>query len=248
MARYTRHDTKRIALLLPTYDKQSYNRLAVVNFSQEFPECCMVEVCSSALGHCFNVGYQAMIQKVQKGELDYILMLHADIVPIQPHWGSILMDEMIEHQASIMSAVSPIKTEQGLTSTGFFRKEDDEKNFWNPIRLTMKELTALPETFTHPRLIVNTGCMAIDARQQWAQELVFDLKCFVDLKSHRSWYIPEDWLMSKECYTKGGKVYATRKVALEHYGHVGFPNTQPWGTVPSEGAMEVYLKEGYNNG
>lgn len=245
---YTRHNPSRVALLLPCYDKTSFNRLAVVNFAAQFPDAKLCEVSSSALGHCFNVGYQAVRKMADKGEIDYVGMLHADCVPLQQNWGEILMDEMLEHQASIMSVISPIKSADGLTSTGFFSKEDDEKDIWHPIRLTMKEVFQLPETFTHPRLIVNTGIMMIDIRQEWAKKLVFDLKCFVNLDNYQSWYIPEDWLMSKYCYKSGGTVFATRKVKMQHYGNVGFPNTEAWGNLASEGALEVYLKEGYENG
>lgn len=241
---YTRHDSKRIGLILPTYDGQSYNRLAVVNFSHQFPEAKIVEIASSALGHCFNVGYQTLLGEVEKDRLDYILMLHADCVPLQQNWGQILMDEVLDTKASVLSAVVPIKSAAGLTSTGVMKEEDDKKGIWFPIRFTMTEVMDLPETFTHPRLIVNTGVMCIDARQQWAKDLVFDIRCLVNKEDRQSWYIPEDWMMSKLCWMQGGTVWATRKVQVEHRGVVGFPNTQAWGTKASEGAMEVYLKEG----
>lgn len=241
---YTRHDTSRIGLILPTYDGQSSNRLAVVNFNNQFPDCKCIEVTSSALGHCFNVGYQALLKFVEQGTMDYILMLHADCVPMQQNWGQILIDELIDTKASVISVVVPIKSQAGLTSTGVMRNEDIRQSLWHPIRFTMKEVMDLPETFTHPHLIVNTGIMAIDARQEWAKKLVFDLRSFVHLETKDCWYIPEDWLMSKMCWESGGTVWATRKVAMEHKGNVGFPNTSPWGITTTEGAMEVYVKEG----
>jgi len=240
------YDSKRIGLILPTYDGQSYNRIAVVNFALQFPESKSVEIASSALGHCFNTGYQTLLKLVDKGELDYIMMLHADIVPVQASWGEILIQEMLTTKASVLSVVSPIKSHAGLSSTGVMKKDEADSNMWNPIRFTMKEVYKLPETFTHPRLIVNTGCMIIDARQQWAKDLVFDLRCFVHKETGQSWYVPEDWMMSKVCWQAGGTVWATRKVLLEHRGVMGFPNTQPWGTMETEGALEVYNNEGAN--
>lgn len=241
---YKNYDSRRIGLILPTYDKTSFNRLSVVNFAQQFPDAKIVEISSSCLGHCFNVGYQSLMKLVHAGEVDYIAMLHADVVPVQAKWGEILFDEVLATGADLLSVVIPIKSQYGLTSTAVFKEEDFKANVWNPIRFTMKEVFQMSETFTHPRLAVNTGCMVIDARKDWAQKIVFDLRCLVDLKNYRSWYIPEDWLMSRACIVGGGKIYATRKVQVEHFGNLGFPNTQAWGAVASEGAMEIFLQEG----
>lgn len=237
---YTRVDSKRVGLALPTYNRQSYNRVPLMNFARQFPESPVIEVASSALGNSFNTGYQAFRQLADEGKLDFFVMLHADVVPLTEQWGSILLDEILDTGADIVSTVLPIKSGSGTTSTAILPKTKDLT--WNPIRFTMAEIFQLPETFTHPRLIVNTGLFVLDMRKEWTKKLVFDLSSHVNHEKYYSFFIPEDWRMSLDCLNAGGHIYATRKIVAQHFGDVGYPNNSTWGSKASEGAMELYLK------
>jgi hypothetical protein len=230
-------------LILPTYNQWSRNRQAVVNYARAIPSSPIVEVASSCLGHCFNLGYQIARKVYAEGQATHAIMLHADVVPGQGLWGHLLLQEAERVQASIMSVVIPIKTHNGITSTAIERKSVVDSNGWHPIRFTMKEVMQLPETFTHPRLMVNTGLMVIDLRQEWAHELVFDLESKVDLPNYRPYFLPEDWKMSRFAQAKGATIWATRKVSAMHYGEVPFGNDKEWGSTATEGAMEIFLQE-----
>ena len=80
-------------LLLPTYNRWSVNRMAVSNFTREFPGAAMIEGQSSCLGHCFNMVWQFARQAVEKGEITHAIMLHSDVFPTQQNWGSLLLNE-----------------------------------------------------------------------------------------------------------------------------------------------------------
>ena len=42
-------------------------------------------------------------------------------------------------------------------------------------RFTMKEILARPETFTHPDLLVNTGMLLVDMRDDWIERAYFTI-------------------------------------------------------------------------
>lgn len=231
-------------LLLPTYNGWSRNRQAVVNFARNLPNTPLIEISSSALGHCFNIGYQLARKEHAKGKCTHVIMLHADVVPITGNWGQVLIEESLRLEADILSVVMPIKTQEGITSTAVERKATQDAQGWHPIRFTMKEIMQLPESFTHPRLMLNTGLMIIDMRKPWAHELVFDIDSRVDVDNFRPYFLPEDWQMSRFAQVNGASLWATRKVRAVHVGEAPFGNDKPWGLCATEGAMEVYLHEG----
>jgi len=233
-------------LLLPTYDGWSKNRQACINYGRNLPQSPIVEITSSALGHCFNIGYQMARMEADKGNCTHVLMLHADVQPLQNNWGELLINECEEVKAGILSVVIPIKTHEGITSTAVERKETQDKQGWHPIRFTMQEIMTMPETFTHPRLMVNTGLMVIDMRQPWTKELIFDLNSCVDLPKYRPYFLPEDWKMSRFAQSCGVSLWATRKIHVYHVGETPFGNNKAWGSKATEGALEVYQHEGYD--
>jgi hypothetical protein len=115
-------------------------------------------------------------------EYDYFVMLHADIVP-QPGWLEKLIELIETTSYRMISAVVPLKSPLGITSTGVGFLDN-----WYGIRkrLTMQEVFRLPETFdiTHlyaagilppaenpaveDVLLVNTGCFIANLTASYA--------------------------------------------------------------------------------
>lgn len=230
-------------LALPTYDGSAFNRAGIISYVREFPEGMIVEPSSSCLGHCFNIAYQMARREADEGRCTHFIMLHADVIPLTAEWGSILLEECETYKAGIVSAIIPIKTHEGLTSTAIEKQETQDNNGWHPIRFTMKEVFQMPETFTHPRLMLNTGLMVIDMRQAWTKGLYFDIQCHVKVDSYEPYFLPEDWLMSRYAQRNGASLYATRKVQVIHKGSAPYGNDKAWGAKASEGALEVFLHE-----
>jgi hypothetical protein len=126
----------------------------------------------------------------------------------------------------------PLKSTQGLTSTAI------EVGDPYPIkRYTMRELATMPETFTHEKILLNTGVMLMDLSAPWIEETVFQMKDEV-IRDKDGNFAPqtlsEDWFFSKWARSKGARLFATRAIQLDHVGVHSFPNVGAWGTVQTE--------------
>ncbi len=204
---------------------------------------------TSMLPRCFNLLLADALNYKGERPITHLAMLHDDIAP-DAGWLDILLDELERTGADIISAVSPIKNEKGLTSTAI-----DVGDPWIVRRLTMHEVYQLPETFEAKDirwnvggkpLLVNTGCwLAKFDRAFW--------EAFADeergngqsgfrfiTKLHRmpdgvwaSLDQPEDWQWSREAHALGQKVVATRKVLLDHE-HPQWNNRSGWGQWPTD--------------
>lgn len=227
-------------LALPTYDGSSMNRSAVVSYARHFPEGAIIEPSSSCLGQAFNMGYQYARKEADAGNATHFIMLHADVVPLNHDWGQILLEECELNKATALSAILPIKTSEGVTSTAIETRETVESNHWHPVRFTMKEVMQLPETFSHPRLLLNTGLMVIDLRYECTRKIVFDIQCGIHFDRYEPYFLPEDWLMSRYVRDNGGTLCATRKVRALHLGKAPYGNDKPWGSKETEGALDIY--------
>ncbi len=207
------------------------------------------EPSASLLAHAFNMSVCAARNAASEGhQIDYVAMLHNDVEVVPPTrpdeklWLNILIDELESTGADIVSAVIAIKDQRGITSTAV--AGDDQ---WNPLfRLTMKQVMALPETFSnadlgHPdrALLVNTGCWVARAGA-WLGEFpgytIRDRLVCKEVQTaegvRRLWHpevVPEDWGASLWLHARGMKVMATRKVKLNHVGNFRFGNDSPWG-------------------
>lgn len=212
---------------------------------------CPVAYSISALANCFNKLWCEALVGSNRGQFSHFAMLHSDI-EAEVGWLDKLMDELQKHELGMVAAVSPIKSEDGLTSTAV----GDVNDIWCQRRLTMREIYQLPETFTdgdlyewkkaagrlEHRLLLNTGCWVADlSLPQWrhideeTKEMRF---CFTqkDRIVEREGklnadFAPEDWLWSRECHKAGIKIAATRKVKLDHFGRTAFSNDCVWGTL-----------------
>jgi hypothetical protein len=175
----------------------------------------------------------------------YFAMHHSDIAA-PAGWLDVLIDELENEHADLVSAVVPIKDFQGLTSTAVIDLERDARR-----RLTVTEAMSLPLTFdakiagaklgaNQPVLLVNTGLWVCRfAGQPWVEEHYFHTGD-ATRRTPEGWkahVFPEDWLFSAELAARKLKVLATRKVPVMHYGRAPFGiggEQLPWGTLESD--------------
>jgi len=209
---------------------QASNRPGLVEFN--FAE-------GSALGFVFN---RIWVTALGMPAVTHFVMLHADVVP-EPGYVDKLLEIADREKADIVSAVIPIKTTQGATSTAIGDIGDPWKN---KKRFTMREIMDLPPTFDAERagfsgdpLLVNTGCLLVDIRNQKFRAIdgngnmkfYFTLqdRIRVSMPNVYAEFIPEDWNFSRLAFDAGMKVVATREIRVEHMGKYEFPNDCAWG-------------------
>lgn len=170
------------------------------------------------------------------GDYTHFVMLHADIAP-NPGWLDKLIEVMERFQADIVSAISPIKDERGLTSTAIENIEDP----WHPIRFTMKEVFKLDPSFTRPDLLLNTGLMLVDIRKPWVNQVRFHVEDAIKIVEGKRYplFMPEDWLFSRDARAAGAQtLVATREVLLNHIGGAYHDNASPWGTCEHDPILD----------
>ena len=192
----------------------------------------LIKPVSTILPFSFNQGWCGALDLRDSGvPLHYYAQIHDDVTP-PPWWVDTLIAEMIEHKADVCSAVIPIKSEKGNTSTAVFHGD-----LWLPKRLTMTEVMELPETFTAEDvggpILPNTGLWVADITKPWVDSICFDfLNRIRRLPNGKrvAEFVPEDWLFGSQLMEAGAKVIATRKVVVNHSGTSDYPNDRAWGT------------------
>lgn len=196
---------------------------------------------SSFLTKTFNDLWCAALNRRSLG-VTHFAMIHADISPITRGWVDVLMSELIRLDADMVSAVSPIKTPHGWTSTAVAINDDDP---WLRRRLTMKEVYDLPETFgaddVGGPLLLNTALWVCRLDKPWCEQVCFDVANRI-VRENGVWRteaISEDWMFSAALNRLGCKLYATRKVTLSHEGRGDYKTDHVWGTQEKD---EVFLK------
>jgi len=210
-----------------------------------------IKFTNSLLGRSFNHVYAEAIYAAETNpNVTHFAMLHTDVSPGR-YWLDVLWEECQRLQADILSVVIPIKSPEGLTSTAIDNPEDS----WQPKRrLTMTEVMGLPETFDasdlvkagfnpdNDLLLVNTGCMIVDIRKDWTHALDENdcLRCYFTVddrvqkqedKKYCVSVIPEDWNFCRSACSVDPdvRIFATRKVRIEHRGDASYCNDQAWG-------------------
>lgn len=215
-------------------------------------EVVRAQVNSSLLTKAFNNLWCAALNARAQG-VTHFAMIHADIVPAEPGWLDTLLAELTRLGADVVSAVSPIKSDLGLTSTAVALDLGDP---WLCRRLTMREVYDLPETFgaadVGGPLLLNTALWVCDLRRPFWDEVENDATtgklCF-DFRNRivrdpetGAWHaetVSEDWLFSQELNRRGAKLYATRKVVLGHEGSAEYSTGRAWGRQATD---EVFHK------
>lgn len=220
----------KLFLALPNYGHQRFNTIPIIHavtepgpFDAIFPE----EHPGSLLAYGFNLLWVRALEERQHG-CTHFLMLHADVVPIERDWLARLHQEMVTHNAQVLSAVVPLKDPCGLTSTACYTDGGALR------RLTMTEAMARPETFTAPDLLVNTGLLLVDLRAPWVEEICFTVTDRIAKHEDGSYTVHvlgEDYGFSLQARRLGIPLWATRAVPLSHAGLSWFPNSHAWGTV-----------------
>lgn len=196
-------------------------------------------VSSSVLPSTFDTLWSIALNYFERGEVTHFAMQHDDVVA-QEYWLDLLLDELDRLDADLVSAVVPIKDHRGLTSTAI----DDSGDVWNPRRLTLAEVHRMPETFTDPLILLNTGLWVCDLSKPWVWRTngVGDLMCSFHQRNRirrgpSGWVAEmrsEDWEFSRLVRAAGGtRQFATRKVKLRH-GPEWCTNHQVWGTCSTD--------------
>lgn len=247
-----KHPTIKIALLTPTYNRSGDwgSALGALAYASQKYRVAPIQKGHSALCQNFNMLLNVALNSEEA--FTHVAMLHTDVSP-EPCWIDKLMAIMDNLAADFVSAVIPIKTDEGLTSTGIGDHDDP----WQPIkRFTMKEVYELPETFTasdagyggYP-LIINTGCWIADLRMPlWSETDANGVARFAFEQIYRrrklpngKWiaeFEPEDWRLGKALHKAGARYYATRAVRLQHIGEKAFNNFEIWGLDTDPQARE----------
>lgn len=179
----------------------------------------------------FNA-FLIMAQMLHKeGKADYFLLWHSDIIP-EAHFVDKLVDIAEEKGAEILSVIVPIKDQNGYTSTALDEPVGDMPPQWRVRRFTMKEIFEKPETFTDPKLLVNTGLLLVKLSAPWVKDIYFHFEDTI-IEHHGSRLavlFPEDWMFSRDARKLGcTSQWVTRAVKLTHVGHQQFPNYGIWG-------------------
>jgi len=193
----------------------------------------------SALCSNFN---HLWCQALNMPNVTHFAMVHADILPME-YWLDVLVREMEQEQAQLVSTIVPIKDNLGITSTGIVLPG----NHWTPKRrFTMQEIIGMPSTFdaelagySNERLVLNTGCWLADLRDaRWKTELPdgslvahFEMRDMIRKVEgeYRNFFEPEDFFFSRTVQELGMKAVATRKPNVTHIGNFGYTNDAPWG-------------------
>lgn len=177
----------------------------------------------SVLTYNFNVLYSMAINL----GASHFAMIHDDIEP-ENFWLDILLHEMKEHEADMISAVVPIKDSKGITSTAF-----ESEDFYKPHRISVREVIKdFPKTFTHDKILLNTGLMLVRLDKPWAKKVCFKFQDEIieTEKGLEPRNEPEDWNFSRQLRSHGAKLFATKAVKIIHYGVSGYSNFIEWGT------------------
>ena len=204
----------------------------------------------SLLAFVFNRLWAEALCYAAVGKVDYFVMLHADVCPVEG-WLDTLVGECERLNADVVSTVIPIKQsgvpwEKIATTTAVGTMDDT----WHPTRkLTLGECHSFPPTFSiadtpwpKQRLLVNTGCWIADLRKPFWLETYADgkLKHYFTIrdgiKLHgrfpdgRLQIEPlvesEDWGFSRRLPVDA-KVYATTAVKVVHVGEAKWRNWMP---------------------
>jgi hypothetical protein len=186
------------------------------------------ESCSSVLPHAFNELLAQALMLRDDGRITHFAMIHAD-VEAPRGWLDTLYGEMWTRGLAAISAVIPIKNQDGRTSTSI----GDVNNRWAVRRcIHLHEREMLPATFTAKDvckdgelLLINTGLMLLDLRYEFWNTFAFQFHNRIVQAADRegnSGYMAqqrtEDWEMSHDLHAAGLPYGATWRVKVKHHG------------------------------
>ncbi len=172
----------------------------------------------------FNACLAMALNMRDKG-ITHFLLLHEDVAIQSADWLNKMVAIAEDKKADVLSVVSPLKVEKGLTSTALDNGVGHQVR-----RLTLKEIYKDYEpTFTAPNLLVNTGLILIDLRtsifadpanvKSLAFTMVDEIKFFRPDTGEAIFTVdgvPEDWHFSRQIREMGASIWATREIPVVH--------------------------------
>lgn len=232
-------DRLQVHLGIPTFDDRLQSGiLTAVYGASQTPLLRNIQVqANSWLQRNFNACLAAALNQRATGTTHFCL-LHEDVIPSDPDWLERMVAIAEDKKADVLSVVVPLKIGLGLTSTALDEPVGDMDPRWRVKRLTLHEIyNDFEPTFTHPKLLLNTGLMLIDLRKPWVDNIWFEFEDriikdkdgkFVDVG------VPEDWHFSRKARAAGASIWATREVKVTHMGKGAWPNDHAWGTQKAD--------------
>jgi hypothetical protein len=179
---------------------------------------------NSITQHCFNNLLAVVLDARDRGEVTHIAMIHSDVDPMGAPWINLLWGEMQANNLDLVSAVIPIKSYEGLTSTAIAPIHE----LWGFKRhIRIDERPTMPMTFTtedvcsdDELLLVNTGLWLADLRKPWWDNFAFEVHTRLTVVDGKRvpQMRPEDWEMSRHLHAHGARYGATWAVELRHWG------------------------------
>jgi GT2 family glycosyltransferase len=226
---------------IPTYDGRVHKNLTTAlqkASANRHPKTTSILTCS-LLPRAFNLLYAHALNERKNGTTHFCL-LHDDVVP-EPLWLDKMMEIMADQEADVLAAVIPIKDDKGLTSTALDLPVGEGDPHWRVKRLTLSEIySSYESTFTHEKILLNTGLMLVDLRKPWAEKVwfAFEDQIIPDPKKSGDFMavgISEDWFFSRKARELGAKLYATREISVTHTGSRDYSNSSAWGSLKEDG-------------
>jgi len=235
-----------VYMALPMYDQCSKETVeSVVKASKEHD--LMYSFGSmSALCLNFNTAWCDMLNKrVLYPDMKWFGMLHSDIGVADMFW----LDKMVrlaeEYGTDVLSVVSPLKDQRGLTSTGIYDKEYEvivKRLSVREVNKIGKSVFGLDEIerlglgiYDKHALVVNTGLMLVRIGD-WCENIRFHTKDYV-IKKEGQWipqFISEDWLFSVDVHEQGKVVKVCSGIEIVHVGKKAYSNKGDWGTLKED--------------
>lgn len=225
-------EVPRVVLLTPFYGQVPFQYMQTLNMPTRNRELVNVThkvACStSILTKCFNQLLCSALDLRDEGKVTHMAMAHSDIIA-EPFWLETLWGEMWLHAADLVSAVVPIKDQEGRTSTAIGLESD---RWAVPTCIYSKDRSRLPDTFGPEAccdegevLLVNTGLFLADLRRPWWDDFAFTFTDRIVKRAdgkREAECRSEDWEMSHHLAQHGARVMATWKIGLEHVGSYSY--------------------------
>lgn len=214
-------------------------------------------------------GFNTLFCSAYKRDFDYFILLHSDIgvysnIP-GTSWADILVNRLRQLEMASVSVVSPIKNEQGVTSTAL---QLHKNNPYGMRRITVKELEKLPpqcilkedvcKLFNVPQeeagpLLINTGVLCMDLKNvdwfglRWPGFHIEDCIAWNKQGVPDPYTTPEDWNLSRWLDRKKLSYCAISDLQINHLGSKSFTNFGNWGWDTDTNPVIMPIKE-YENG
>lgn len=215
-------DDKAVFVALPTYDgrRTDHCMFGLLKCTAGKYKPVPAALPSSCLTKNFNrLWCDAIFSRCR-----YWAMLHDDIGPT-PGWLDVLLAEQ-QRLGGVVSAVSPIKNQDGKVSCAVRYVNSDEAHY----ALSVDDVQKLPPTFNTADvnelghdglLLVNTGCWVADLSEHWVKKIWFDVENRIIWNTDNTARIistSEDYFFSLKLHDLGVPVHATTKVGILHEG------------------------------